>query len=197
MFEVKVQAIQDWPKPWKVKDIQFFLGFANFYCHFIFNYSEITIPLTHLTHKDTPWNFSDDCHSAFQHLKDAFTSTPILTHYILDAPLLVETDTFDYAITGILSICCLDEELWPVTFFFQTMTALKLNYDTYDKKLLTIHESFQAWQHYLKGSATPIDIVTDHKGLEYFTGTKILTRRQACWSEFLCQFNLIVQFRPG
>ena len=117
MSEVKVQAIQDWPEPRKVKDIQSFLGFANFYHHFIFNYSEITIPLTRLTHKDTPWNFSDDCRSAFQCLKDTFTSALILTHYIPDAPLLVETDASDYAIAGILSICCLDEELWPVVFF--------------------------------------------------------------------------------
>ena len=42
----KVQIIQDWPKPRKVKDIQSFLGFANFYCCFISNYSNIVIPLT-------------------------------------------------------------------------------------------------------------------------------------------------------
>ena len=196
MSKVKVQAIQDWPKPQKIKDIQSFLGFANFYCCFILNCSEITIPLTCLTYKDTPWNFSDDCHSAFQCLKDAFTSAPILTHYIPDAPLLVETDTSDYAIAGIICICCLNEELWLVMFFSQTMTALKLNYDTHDKELLAIHESFQAWQHYLEGSATPINIVTNHKNLESFTGTKILTCWQACWLEFLCQFNLIIWFWP-
>ena len=77
------------------------------------------------------------------------------------------------------------------------MTAPELNYDTHDKELLAIHESFQAWQHYLEGSATPIDVITDHKNLEYFTGTKILTRWQARWLEFLCQFNLIIWFRPG
>ena len=197
MSKVKVQAIQDWPKPQKVKDIQSFLGFSNFYCHFIFNYSEITIPLTRLTCKDTPWNFSDDCRSAFQRLKDAFTSAPILTHYIPDAPLLVETDASDYAIAGILSIHCPDEELWLVAFFSQTMTAPELNYDTHDKELLAIHESFQAWRHYLEGSTTPINVITDHKNLEYFTGTKILTCQQARRSEFLCQFNLIVWFRPG
>ena len=158
---------------------------------------EITIPLTHLTRKDTPWNFSDDCHSAFQRLKDAFTSAPILTHYIPDAPLLVETDASDYAIAGILSIRCPDEELQLVAFFFRTMTAPELNYNIHDKELLTIHESFQAWRHYLEDSTTPINVITDHKNLEYFTGTKILTRRQAHWLEFLCQFNLIVRFRPG
>ena len=52
MSDDKVKIIQDWPEPKKVKDIQSFLGFANFYCWFIFNYSDIVIPLTHLTQKD-------------------------------------------------------------------------------------------------------------------------------------------------
>ena len=55
----KVQTIQDWPEPWKVKDIQSFLGFANFYQCFILDYSDIVIPLTRLTCKGTLWNFSD------------------------------------------------------------------------------------------------------------------------------------------
>jgi len=57
----KIQTISDWPEPQKVKDIQSFLGFANFYCWFIFNYSDIMVPLTRLTRKDAPWNFSEDC----------------------------------------------------------------------------------------------------------------------------------------
>jgi len=48
MSDKKVKIIQDWPEPKKVKDIQSFLGFANFYCQFIFNYSDIVISLTHL-----------------------------------------------------------------------------------------------------------------------------------------------------
>jgi len=57
----KIQTISDWPEPRKVKDIQSFLGFADFYCQFIFNYSDIVVPLTWLTQKDAPWNFSEDC----------------------------------------------------------------------------------------------------------------------------------------
>src|SRR5882724_9765999 len=64
----KFQVIQDWPVPQKVKDIQSFLSFANFYCCFIYGYSEITVPLTHLTCKGTPWHFSDECHSTFEAL---------------------------------------------------------------------------------------------------------------------------------
>jgi len=47
------------------------------------------------------------------------------------------------------------------------MTPPELNYDTHDKELLAIFEAFHHWHHYLEGSATPIDVVTDHKNLEY------------------------------
>jgi len=57
MSNKKVQAIIDWPEPWKVKDIQSFLGFANFYHRFIYNYLDIVVLLTRLTRKDAPWNF--------------------------------------------------------------------------------------------------------------------------------------------
>jgi len=85
MFDDKIKIIQDWPEPKKVKDIQFFLDFTNFYCWFIFNYLDIVIPLICLTQKDIPWKFNSSCQDAFNSLKKAFTSTPILTYWIPDA----------------------------------------------------------------------------------------------------------------
>ena len=85
MSNNKVKIIQDWLEPKKVKDIQSFLGFANFYCWFIFNYLDIVIPLTRLTQKDIPWKFDSSCWDTFNSLKKAFTSAPILTHWIPDA----------------------------------------------------------------------------------------------------------------
>ena len=64
-----------------------------------------------LTCKDTPWKFTDDCHSTFNLLKKAFTSAPILTHWVPDTLLVVETNASDYAIAGILSIIGTDSEL--------------------------------------------------------------------------------------
>ena len=71
-----------------------------------------------------------------------------------------------------------------------------MNYDVHDKELLAIFEVFKCWRHYLEGSPTPVDVITDHKNLEYFSTTKLLTRRQARWLEFLSQFNLVIRFRP-
>ena len=81
MADDKICAILDWPKPWKVKDIQSFLGFANFYRRFIHNYSEITVLLTRLTRKGLTWDFNEGCHTAFRTLKEAFMSAPILAHW--------------------------------------------------------------------------------------------------------------------
>ena len=176
---VKVQTIQDWPEPCKVKDVQSFLSFANFYCRFIHGYSEIVVPLTWLTWKDLKWNFSDACCDAFNKLKTAFLSAPVLTHWILDTPMMVETDASNYAIAAILSITLPDGEIHPVAFHSRTLSSSELNYDTHDKELLAIFEAFEKWHHYFEGSGTPIDVVTDHKNLEYFATTKLLTHCQA------------------
>ena len=145
MSDDKVKIIQDWPEPKKVKNIQSFLGFANFYCQFIFNYLDIVIPLTCLTQKDILWKFNSSCQDAFNSLKKAFTSTPILTHWIPDAQLIVETDALDYALVAILSIVNEDNEVYQVAFYSRTFTVVELNYDTYDKELLTIFEAFKIW----------------------------------------------------
>ena len=143
MDPVKVQTIQDWPEPRKVKDVQSFLGFANFYHQFIHEYSEIVVPLTRLTQKDLKWKFSDACRDAFNKLKTAFLSAPVLTHWIPDTPMMVETDASDYAIAVILSIALPDGEIHPVAFHSRTLSSSKLNYDTHDKELLAIFEAFE------------------------------------------------------
>jgi len=197
MDQAKVQVINDWPEPRKVKDVQSFLGFANFYRRFIYNYSDIVVPLTRLTHKNTRFQFGDDARAAFQLLKEAFCSAPVLTHWTPDRPIIVETDASDYALAAILSIELESGQIHPVAFHSRKFTTTELNYDVHDKELFAIFEAFRIWRHYLEGSATPIDVVTDHKNLEYFATTKLLNHQQARWSEYLTHFNLIIRFRPG
>ena len=91
----------------------------------------------------------------------------------------METNASDYALAAILSIMTKDNEIYPVAFHSQMFSTPELNYDIHDKELLAIFEAFKIWQHYLEGSASPIDIVMDHKNLEYFSTTKILMYRQA------------------
>ena len=126
MAPYKVQIIQDGLEPQKVKDIQSFLGFANFYCRFIFGYSEITVLLMLLTRKGTPGHFTDECCSAFEALKKAFTTALVLTHWIPDTQITVKTDASDYALTTVLSIMTSNGELHPIAFHSQTFSGTQL-----------------------------------------------------------------------
>jgi len=112
---------------------------------------------------------------AFDTLKQAFTSAPILMHWVPDAHFVMETNASDYALAAILSIMTKDNKIHFVVFHSQMFSTLELNYDVHDKELLAIFEAFKIWRHYLEGSTSPINVVTDHKNLEYFLTTKILT----------------------
>ena len=117
-----------------------------------------------------------------------------LTHL---TTLLVETDASDYTLVGILSTCLPNGEIHPIAFHSHTFSSTEVNYDVHDKELLAIFEAFKMWHHYLEGSGNTIDVVTDHKNLEYFSTTKVLTCRQVCWSKYLSAFNLVICFCPG
>lgn len=116
MDDGKVQDIQNWPVPQKIKDVQAFLGFANFYRRFIKDYSAITIPLTRLTHKTTPWNWTKECQNTSDTLKEAFTKAPVLTHWQPEEKLVLETNTSNYACAAVLSHLCPDSSLQPIAF---------------------------------------------------------------------------------
>ena len=109
-------------------------------------------------------------------LKKALTTVLILAHWIPGSLIIVEMDASDYALAAILStISPTNSEIHLITFHSQTFTLPKLNYNVHDRELLTIFEVFKIWHHYLEGSPTPVDVVTDHKNLEYFSTTKLLT----------------------
>lgn len=75
----KVETILERKPPRNDKEVQVFLGFANFYQKFVKGYSKVTEPLPRL--KDTKFDWSDKAQHAFETLKSAFTSAPILTHF--------------------------------------------------------------------------------------------------------------------
>jgi hypothetical protein len=194
----KVKTIIDWPTPKSVKQLQSFLGFANFYRRFIDNYSGITKPLTQLLHKDQKWAWNTKCDSVFALLKTAFSSAPILRHFDPSLPIILECDASDYAIAGIISqYDPSSSKLHPVAFYAQSMISAEINYDIYDKELLAIVDAFKIWRAYLEGSPFQIQIYSDHNNLQFFTTTKTLNRRQARWSEYLSAFDFHINYRPG
>lgn len=196
MDPAKVSAVLAWSPPTSVKGIQSFLGFANFYRRFIKDYSHIASPLHKLTHKESPFTWSAECQAAFDRLKKIFTSAPVLAHFQPELPIIVETDASDYAIGAVISQHHGDI-LRPVAYHSRTMSAPELNYDIHDKELLAVRDCFGIWRHYLEGSQHTISVLSDHKNLEYFRTNKQLTRRQARWSEYLSEFDFVIEYRSG
>ena len=103
MDEKKVSGVLEWPVPTKVKHVQAFLGFANFYRRFIKDFAKIVKPLTNLTKKDTPWIWEKEQSDAFEALKKAFTTAPILRIPNDVNPFRLSTDASDFAIGSVLS----------------------------------------------------------------------------------------------
>lgn len=93
MDPVKVEVITNWAVPKIVKGVRSFLGFANFYQRFIWNYSELTIPLTALIQKDKCFIWDDKCDESFQQLKQMFITAPILMQFNPDCETVVEADS--------------------------------------------------------------------------------------------------------
>jgi hypothetical protein len=193
----KTTAIREWQSPKCVKDVQAFLGFANFYWRFIQGFSALAAPLSALTQKDTPFIWREETEAAFQALKKAFTTAPILHHFDPEKAKIVETDASDYVSAGILTQYDNEGRLHPVAFFSKKHTPAECNYEIYDKELQAIIRTFEEWRPELEGAAHPISVISDHKNLEYFMTTRQLNQRQVRWAEYLSRFNFIITYRPG
>src|SRR5882724_7493146 len=122
MDTAKTDAVSVWPTPANLNAFQAFLGFANFYCQFIIGFSDIVIPLIRLTQKDTLFTWCPKNTKVFETLKKAFTQAPILAHFNLDNPIVVETDASDYVIAAIISqISHNDGHIHPIMFYSYSM----------------------------------------------------------------------------
>ena len=143
MDKKKVATVQEWEVPTRVKDLQSFLGFANFYHLFIQGFSTLVQPLIALTRKDFPFCWTPTTHLAFETLKKAFTSAPVLLHPDLTKPFTIETDVSDFAIGAIFSQSDNDGILHPVAFYSRKFTPPEINYLVYDKELFAIIFAFE------------------------------------------------------
>ena len=164
MSERKVEAVKNWEVPKSVKDIQRFLGFANFYRRFIKGFSGICRPITNLLRKETKFEWKTQATEAFTELKEAFTSAPILRHFNPELEVIIETDASNFAIGCVLSQKW-EKRLHPVAFHSRKMTPAEMNYDVHDKELLTLVVAFQEWQNYCHGAKHTVTVVTDYQNL--------------------------------
>jgi transposase InsO family protein len=193
----KTSVVESWNPPRTVRGVQSFLGFCNFYRRFIRNYSRIAKPLNRLTQKNHPFKFDASCERAFKELKKSLVSAPLLLHFQPGLPTMVETDASDHAIAGVLYQKQTDGKWHPAAYYFRSMVGSEMNYPIHDKELLAIIASLQHWRPHLAGTPEPIQVLSDHRALEYFMTTKALTARQARWAEILSEYNFLIRYKPG
>ncbi|GLB43850.1 putative chromo (CHRromatin Organisation MOdifier) domain containing protein [Lyophyllum shimeji] len=198
MDPVKVAGVAEWPVPKNKKEVQSFLGFTNFYRRFIRDFSHHARPLFDLTAKDVAWTWGSGQQDAFDALKRAITSKPVLIFPDDDRPFRVEADSSDFATGAVLSQQSPEDEKWhPVAFYSKSLNAVERNYEIHDKEMLAIIRALEEWRHFLEGARHKVDIYTDHKNLQYFLTAKKLNRRQARWSLYLANFDFVLHHRPG
>lgn len=199
MDDKKVRAVLEWPLPTKLKELQRFLGFANFYRRFIRNFSSVALPLTSMTkHTTSHLRWSTTALEAFQDLKTQFTSAPILHHPDPDIPFVVEVDASDSGIGAILSQRQgSPPKLFPCAFYSRKLSSAERNYDVGNRELLAMKAALEEWRHWLEGARHPFIVLTDHRNLEYLCSAKRLNPRQARWALFFTRFEFTVTYRPG
>jgi len=139
MEQEKVKAVKEWKTPTRIKDVESFLGFANFYQCFIQNFSHTAKPLNELKSKKD-WKWEDEHQKAFDELKEKITSQPVLSLLRREGKFRVETNASGHAIGGVL-FQEQDGKWKPIAFLSRTMQPAERNYEIYDKELLAIVEA--------------------------------------------------------
>ena len=150
MDPTKVEAITNWESPISVSGVRSFLGFANFYRTFIKNYSDLTLPLTQLTHKGASYEWTKQCEQAFQKLKTMFLEGPILVQFNPNTETIVETDSSGWCIGGTLLQLQPSGMFYPYRFYSKKNSPAECNYEIYDKEMLAIVRCLENWDSDLR-----------------------------------------------
>jgi len=197
MQKEKVEGVLNWPAPRNIKEVQKFLGLANYYRRFIKNFARIVAPLHVLVRKEQKWKWEKEQKEAFKELKTGFTTEPILAILDIDREIRVEADASDYATEGVLSTKCEDGKWRPVAFISKSLNTIEQNYEIHDKEMLAVIRCLEAWRPYLEGVKLEFKIWTDHKNLQYFMTSQKLNHRQVRWALYLSRFNFRLKHVPG
>ena len=162
----KIKIVKEWKTLTKIKDVESFLGFVNFYRQFIQNFSHITKLLNELKEKKE-WKWKKEYQQVFNELKNKIISQLVLSLPKREGKFRVEIDTSGHAIREVLSQE--QEGKWkPIAFFSRTMQPAERNYEIYDKELLAIVKVLTKQRQYLLNTMEPFEIWTDHENLKYF-----------------------------
>jgi len=146
MQKEQVEGVLNWLAPRNVKEVQKFLGLANYYRRFIKNFARIAALLYALVRKEQKWKWEKKQKEAFEELKAVFTIEPILAIPDIDREMRVEADALDYVTGGVLLTKCKDGKWRPVAFISKLLNTTEQNYEIHDKEMLAVIRCLEAQQ---------------------------------------------------
>ncbi|UYV75458.1 hypothetical protein LAZ67_13000337 [Cordylochernes scorpioides] len=165
----KIKAVNQFPIPKNLQQLRSFLGLSSYYRRFIKNYADIARPLNSLLSKGTKFQWNTDQERAFQKLKNALTSKPVLGHFDDDAPTELHTDASVYGIGAVLAQKQGNGEK-VIAYASRTLLKSEKNYSTTERECLAIVWAIGKFRPYLFGR--PFKVITDHHSLCWLTNLK-------------------------
>ncbi|XP_057426016.1 uncharacterized protein LOC130719407 [Lotus japonicus] len=140
----KLEAVNSWGTQKTVTEIRSFLGLAGYYRRFIEGFSKIATPLTRLTRKDQPYQWTPECEKSFKELKEKLTTSPIL---VLPDP---KKDFEVYCDASKMGLgCVLMQERKVMAYASRQLRPHEANYPTHDLELAAVVFALKIWRHHL------------------------------------------------
>jgi hypothetical protein len=139
----KIQAMSEWPFPNMIKSLRGFLGLTGYYRKFIRGYGSIAAPLINILRKNS-FNWTAEAELAFQKLKEAVTTAPVLA-----LPNFSQASVIEYDASGARIGAVLMQEQRPIAFLNKALKGGALHMSTYEKELFPLVTAVQKWRPYL------------------------------------------------
>ncbi len=190
----KTDAIREWPIPTTKTEVRSFLGTATYYRRFVRGFADIARPLHRLTEKTTNFKWTPDCQAAFEKLTTALVNSPILAYPQQEGQMVLDTDASGFAIGSVLSQVQGAQEK-VIAYYSHALKKEEQNYCVTRREMLAIIGSLKKFRHYLIGRR--VKVRTDHGSLRWLLQFKNPEGQLARWLEFLSDFDLDLEYRPG
>lgn len=190
----KISSITNRAEPKNLKQLISFLQTASWYRRFIENFADIARPLTNLTKKKVTWQWNIEQQKAYETLKTALTTSPVLKQADYESPFTIKTDASNYAI-GAALIQGEGPQEHPIEYASRLLTAPERNYTVTEKEALAIVWAISRFRGYIEGSK--FLTITDHQPLKWLLNLKSPTGRLARWALQLQPYNFEIKYSPG
>ena len=190
----KVEAVRRWPIPKDVEQLRSFLGLASYYRRFIKGFADIAAPLHQLTAKGVPFQWSAVQEEAFQRLREALVTSPILALPKREGRFTVDTDASNQGIGAVLSQDQNGTER-VIAYFSRRLSRPERNYCVTRRELLAVVAALKQFKTYLYG--VPFTLRTDHASLTWLLRFREPEGQVARWLAALQEFQFEVQHRAG